>query len=425
MRALAARILSRVTAEGCSLTAALDEALPTIAQANDRSFVQALCFGVLRWYHRLDFILRQLAPKPIRDEEIRLLALLGLYQLEYSRVKPHAAVAETVSAAGRKTWAKPLLNGVLRSFQRDREALLERAEADETAAHSHPAWLIGKIRKNWPQDYPAILQQANRQPPMTLRVNLRQGGREDYLGVLQAAGIAARICRFAEAGLILENPVAVEKLPGFDSGRVSVQDEAAQLASTLLDLRPGHRVLDVCAAPGGKTLQILESHPDLGEMVAVDIAVDRLDKIRENLARGRLAATVLGGDAAQPSNWWDGRPFDRILVDAPCSATGVIRRHPDIKLLRKPEDIAQLQTLQRRILEAMHPVLAEGGLLVYATCSILKQENETQIESFLRDHPEFSEIPIQAEWGRTSGPGRQILTGEYDMDGFFYARLAK
>ncbi len=424
-RSLAADALLRVTAEGKSLTFALDEVLPRIQQDNDRSFVQALCYGVARWYFRLDFILRQLAPKPIRDEQIRLLALLGLYQLEYTRVKAHAAVAETVAAAGRKAWAKPLLNGVLRNFQRNRDRLMALADGDETAAFSHPDWLIGRLRKHWPHDYAEILAQANQPPPMSLRVNLQIGSREDYLASLREAGMNASMGTFARSCLKLESPVAVERLPGFREGKVSVQDEAAQLAAELLQLEPGQRVLDVCAAPGGKTLHMLEGNPDLEEVVAVDIDAERVEKIKENLARQNLAATGLCGDAADPSAWWDGKPFDRILLDAPCSATGVVRRHPDIKLLRKPEDIANLQDLQWRILDSIWPLLAVGGQLLYATCSILKEENESQMARFLLDHPDAREIPIEADWGRPVSVGRQILTGDHGMDGFYYARLAK
>ena len=424
-RTLTAQALRRVTAEGASLTAALGTVLPTIPQANDRAFVQALCFGVARWYFRLDFILRQLATKPIRDEEIRLLALLGLYQLEYTRVKPHAAVAETVEAAGRKAWAKPLLNGVLRTYQRERERLSALADADAEAATAHPAWLVGKIRKSWPEDWPAILDRANLPPPMGLRVNLGQGGRDAYLESLREAGIPAQACLFAESGIILEDPVPVERLPGFGAGRVSVQDESAQLAAGLLDLQAGQRVLDVCAAPGGKTLHILESQPGLAEVVALDIAPDRLAKINANLARVGLAARVMAGDAADPSAWWDGKPFDRILLDAPCSATGVIRRHPDIKLLRHAEDILPLSVKQRRILESIWPLLAEGGLLLYATCSILKEENEKLVAGFLHAHPDAREVPIDAAWGRPCLAGRQIVSGENGMDGFYYARLSK
>jgi 16S rRNA (cytosine967-C5)-methyltransferase len=422
---LAADVLSRVVGEGKSLTDALDEILPKIPRDIDRALVRALCFGVARWYHRLDFILGRLVAKPIRDTEVRLLALLGLYQLEYTRVKPHAAVSETVSALGGKIWAKPLLNAVLRRFQRERDGLLVLADADECAAFSHPAWLIGKTRKSWPEQCEAILHQANRQPPLTLRVNRRIASRTDYLLALGQAGIMAHPCRFAESAVTLQSPLAVQNLPGFAQGGVSVQDEAAQLAAGLLCLNKGQRVLDVCAAPGGKTLHILESRADMGEVVALDIAAGRLRRIDANLARAGVAATVVCGDALEPGGWWDGRPFDRILLDAPCSATGVIRRHPDIKLLRRPEDIPRLVDLQRRILYRVWPLLTVGGLMVYATCSVLKEENEHQIAGFLRDHADAAERPIEAEWGSPRQPGRQILSGEDGMDGFYYACLAK
>jgi 16S rRNA (cytosine967-C5)-methyltransferase len=235
----------------------------------------------------------------------------------------------------------------------------------------------------------------------------------------------AHPCRFAESGITLDNPVAVQSLPGFAQGRVSVQDEAAQLAAGLLELNSEHRVLDVCAAPGGKTLHILESRSDLGEVVALDISAERLGKIDENLARAGVVATVLCGDALEPADWWDGRPFDRILLDSPCSATGVIRRHPDIKLLRQPEDIPRLVDLQRRILNSVWPLLAEGGVMVYATCSLLKEENETQISAFLHRHPDAGELVIEAGWGHPRQHGRQILSGDDGMDGFYYARLVK
>ncbi|HUL11959.1 MAG TPA: 16S rRNA (cytosine(967)-C(5))-methyltransferase RsmB [Methylococcaceae bacterium] len=425
-RGLAAQTLVRVIGERRSLTAALEAILSKIPQENDRAFVQALCFGAMRWYWRLDFFLRQLAAKPIRDEEIRTLALLGLYQLEYTRVKPYAAVAETVAAAaGRKRWAKPFLNGLLRSYQRERERLQTLADADESASLSYPLWLIEQIRRDWPEDFAAILSRGNLQAPLVLRVNRLKCERARYLEWLAEAEIAARPCDFAESAAVLENPVAVERLPGFGEGWVSVQDEAAQLAAGLLDTQPGQRVLDVCAAPGGKTLHLLESCPDAGEVVALDIAPERVGRIRENLSRAGVRATVLTANATEPSTWWDGKPFDRILLDAPCSATGVIRRHPDIKLLRQPEDIAQLQTLQRRILEAVWPLLAEGGVLLYATCSILRRENEAQIADFLGSHPQAREMPITADWGRSMPCGRQILTGEAGMDGFYYARLCK
>jgi 16S rRNA (cytosine967-C5)-methyltransferase len=424
-RALSVEVLLRVAAKGESLNVALETVLPRIPEERDRALVKAFCFGVARWHFRLDFILRQLAPKPIRDESIRLLLLLGLYQLEYTRVKPHAAVAETVEAAGRKTWAKALVNGVLRAYQRERERLADLADRDAVAASAHPRWLLDLLREDWPDDWQGLIEQNNRQAPMSLRVYLSRCARETYLETLAQAGFAARPGLFADSAAILESPAAVERLPGFAEGWVSVQDEAAQLAAGLMALEPGLRVLDLCAAPGGKTVHILESCSGLADLVAVDIDPERIALIRENLARAGLRAKLRAGDSAKPSAWWDGRPFERILLDAPCSATGVIRRHPDIKLLRRPEDLAVLAATQTRLLEAAWSMLAEGGLLLYATCSVARRENEQRIADFLAAHPDARESPIEADWGRPCAHGRRIATGEADMDGFYYARLLK
>jgi 16S rRNA (cytosine967-C5)-methyltransferase len=242
---------------------------------------------------------------------------------------------------------------------------------------------------------------------------------------LEERGIIATKVEFCPSAIVLEKPVQVELLPGFSDGQVSVQDTAAQLAATLLEVQPGQRVLDVCAAPGGKTAHILEAQPQLQELVAIDIDEARMQRVRENLQRLKLSASLLVGDAANPQNWWDGQLFDRILLDAPCSALGVIRRHPDIKILRRADDIGQLQTLQKNILQAIWPLLAPGGILLYATCSILKQENEQQILSFLASHDDALVVPIVADWGIAGSCGRQIITGESGMDGFYYARLSK
>lgn len=424
-RSIAAEILVQVVGEGKILNLALESSLRNVPHDNDRAFVQALCYGVLRWYWRLDRILSALTRKPIKDLDVRMLALLGLYQLKYMRVKPHAAVAETVAAAGARTWAKPLLNGVLRSYQREQERLEADADADEAAASAHPEWLVGMLRKDWPEDYAELLRRNNEAPPLALRVNVLKQSPDAYLAASIAAGIPARAGEISRTAIIVETPVPVEKLPGFSEGVISVQDSAAQLAAPLLDLQPGQRVLDVCAAPGGKTAHILEICAGLRELVAVDIAPERLARIRENLVRAGLDATLLAADATRPETWWDGRPFDRILLDAPCSATGVIRRHPDIKVLRKPSDILDLQVLQGRILEAVWPLLAPGGRLLYATCSVLRRENECRIAEFLSAHREARELPIEADWGRAAAHGRKILTGDFGMDGFYYARLEK
>ncbi|MGZ5012247.1 MAG: 16S rRNA (cytosine(967)-C(5))-methyltransferase RsmB [Methylobacter sp.] len=424
-RLVAARVLSRVLQDGQSLTAALDNAFLAVESGKDRAFIQALCYGVCRQYHRLDYILSQLLDKPLKDADVKALALVGLYQLKYMRVKPHAAVSETVLAARKKPWAKSLINAVLRTYLREQEELEHKADKFQVAALSHPDWLIKQIEQDWPEQALNIFLENNLQPPMVLRVNLAKVSREQYLQLLIGQDIAAEPVSFCPSAIRLDKPVPVDMLPGFADGLVSVQDTAAQLAAGLLDVQPGHRVLDVCAAPGGKAAHILESQPQLKELVAIDIDESRMQRVSENCQRLKLQATLLVGDAANPSGWWDGKPFDRILLDAPCSALGVIRRHPDIKLLRRAEDIPQLQALQETILKAVWPLLAPGGLLVYATCSILKQENEQQVKAFLAEHSDAVELPINADWGAAGACGRQIFTGESAMDGFYYARISK
>ncbi len=422
IRARAAQAVCQVIG-GQSLAEVLPAALKRVPVAQ-HSFFKALCFGTLRWYHRLEFILEQLLHRPIKDPEVCALVMVGLHQLAFMAVKPHAAVAETVAAA--KPWSRSLVNAVLRSYLRQREALEAAADADYQAAVSHPAWLRQRIEQAWPEQAAVILAANNRHPPFSVRVNLARISREAYSQRLIDQGLVVRPVAAVDSALILEPPVPVEGLPGFAEGLVSVQDAAAQLAAPLLALQPGQRVLDVCAAPGGKTLHILESGLGLAELVAIDISPERLKRIRENLGRAEAAKVrLLCGDARKPQDWWDGRPFDRILVDAPCTATGVVRRHPDIKLLRRASDIAALAQGQRAILDAVWPLLAPKGLLLYATCSLLPEENEVQIQAFLRDHPEARWVPIKAAWGKATGCGRQILPGEQDMDGFFYARLEK
>jgi 16S rRNA (cytosine967-C5)-methyltransferase len=424
-RTLAAATLHDVVVDRHSLTWALGKRLPSLPDARDRAFVQSLCYGVLRAFEPLDFLLGELALKPIRDPEVRLLALIGLHQLRSMNVKPHAAVSETVEAAGRKSWAKPLLNAILRNYLRRRDELESRTLQDPASRDAHPAWLRERLAADWPERWETLVQQNNLPPPMTIRVNPLQEERAAYLERLAEAGIAARPCRHSPLGLTLESPVPVDALPGFADGRVSVQDEAAQLAAPLVGAEPGERILDICAAPGGKTLHMLELCRGGIEAVAVDIDAERCARIRENLERERLSATVVNGDARSPESWWDGRPFDRILLDAPCSATGVIRRHPDIKLLREARDLDTLHELQAAILDAAWPLLKPGGILVYATCSVIRAENELQINRFLETHCDAAELPLTADWGIPLRHGRQIPTGESGMDGFFYARLRK
>ena len=424
-RLIAAKVLTSVIRDGQSLTAALNNTLGVVESDKDRAFIQALCYGVCRNFHRLDYILSQMLDKPLKDLDVKALALIGLYQLKFMRVKSYAAVSETVLAARKKPWAKALINALLRSYLRGQEGFEQKADNVKSALVSHPDWLIQQIEQDWPMQAQQIFQQNNEQPPMALRVNLANISQDQYLQKLREQGIEAEAVSFCRSAILLNKPVVVDVLPGFNEGWVSVQDTAAQLAAELLDVQIGHRVLDVCAAPGGKAAHILERQPKVRELVAVDIDKLRLQRVNDNLQRLKLSAKLIVGDASKPEDWWDGQLFDRILLDVPCSALGVIRRHPDIKLLRRAEDINTLQVLQQRIMTAVWPLLAPGGIMLYATCSILKQENERQIETFLATNANAIEVPINADWGLVRRYGRQILTGESVMDGFYYALIRK
>ena len=424
-RLIAAKVLTSVIRDGQSLTAALNNTLGVVESDKDRAFIQALCYGVCRNFHRLDYILSQMLDKPLKDLDVKALALIGLYQLKFMRVKSHAAVSETVLAARKKPWAKALINALLRSYLRGQEGFEQKADDVKSALLSHPDWLIQKIEQDWPMQAQQIFQQNNEQPPMALRVNLANISQDQYLQKLRDQGIEAEAVSFCRSAILLNKPAVVDILPGFNEGWVSVQDTAAQLAAELLDVQIGHRVLDVCAAPGGKAAHILEHQPKVRELVAVDIDKLRLLRVNDNLQRLKLSAKLIVGDASKPEDWWDGQLFDRILLDVPCSALGVIRRHPDIKLLRRAEDINTLQVLQQRIMTAVWSLLAPGGIMLYATCSILKQENEQQIEAFLATNTNAIEVPINADWGLVRRYGRQILTGESAMDGFYYALIRK
>lgn len=425
-RWVAARVITRVLQDGQSLTLALDNALKAVESAQDKAFVQALSYGVCRYYHRLDFILNTLLDKPLKSLEVKALILIGLYQLKYMRVKPHAAVSETVQAGRKIVWAKALINAVLRGYLRKQDELELQADKVKMVSLSHPDWLTRQIQHDWPEQAETLLFENNQPPPMVLRVNLAKTSRDSYLQLLLEQTISAKTVNFIPAGIVLDKPVPIEALPKFAEGWVSVQDGAAQLAAHLLDVQPGHRVLDVCAAPGGKAAHILELQSNIGELVAVDIDENRMLRVSENLRRLDLQATLVLADATKPEDWWDGKPFDRILLDAPCSATGVIRRHPDIKLLRRDSDIAALTILQKTILNAIWPLLAPSGMLLYATCSVIKQENEDRMLEFLSTHEDASELRIDSsEWGVSRECGRQILTGKSSMDGFYYARIIK
>lgn len=424
VRALAARALAPVLAGKESLSDTLPAALAA-ASAQDRGLLQALTFTACRhalFYRVLLKPLLQKHPQPI----VEALLLIGLAQLRDLRVPDHAAISETVNAARElgQDRVTGLINAILRRYLREKNLLEAQAAY---ATHAHPEWLKTIFEKDWGRASAAALMQANNQEgPLTLRINTRQGTRENYLLQLQAQKINAEACAFSAVGLRVENISDVRTLPGFADGDLSVQDEAAQLTAPLLDAQTGMRILDACAAPGGKTAHILEATNNLA-LTALDISPARCLRIEENLQRLQLqnagTVKVIAADAVATNNWWDGKPFDRILLDAPCTATGVIRRHPDIKLLRRQSDIAATVKLQAGLLDALWPLLMPGGIMLYATCSLLKAENEEQITAFLQRTSNAREVIIDAEWGEARPHGRQLFTG--DNDGFYYARLIK
>ena len=415
-RTEAAKILQSVIYKGMSLSTALSN--------NDSSLVSDLCYGSLRWHEPLSYLLDELMTKKLKtkDKDVECLIRLGLYQIIYQKTPDHAAVGETVSALKglKKPWAKNLVNAVLRNFLRGQEKLLKQKDEYWPAKYAFPQWLLDRIKNAYPENWQSILSESNKRAPMTLRVNLTHQSREDYLEKLNEAGIEASLVEGVETAISLANPQNVFELPGFAEGDASVQDAAAQGASILLDCQDNMTVLDACAAPGGKTGHILESAKNL-TVIAVDSSEIRLKRVTENLERLKLNAKIIASDALVTDNFAKDIIFDRILLDAPCSATGVIRRHPDIKVLRRESDIKQLQQLQSDILDALWEKLKPSGVMLYATCSILPDENEMQIKAFIERHQdvEVIEIPL------AQGLGLQVFPGEEGMDGFYYAKLRK
>lgn len=416
----AARVVSCVL-QGRNLTQVLTESLRQHSQftAQQRGALQDLSYGSLRHYGRLAFVLNKLMERPARDVMLQHLLLVALYQLEFSKAGSHVIVDQAVRAAKRlNATSGGLVNGVLRNFQRKREMLLEAADRQDESRYSYPQWWIDALKKQYGDSACAILEAGNQHPPMALRVNARHATAMEYQALLASHDIAAQVVE--PDALILERPMAVERLPKFVEGWVSVQDAGAQYAACLLDVHNGMRVLDACAAPGGKAAHLLEL-ADV-ELVALDKDEQRLARVRENLQRLRLTAQIVCGDAAKPRGWWDGKPFQRILADVPCSASGVVRRHPDIKWLRRPADIDAFARQQAQILEALWPLLAIDGKLLYATCSIFGRENQQVIDVFLAQHSEATQekpvlLPDMARGG-------QLLPNE-QHDGFFYALLHK
>ena len=427
IRAKAARVLSRLADHRGSL----GEHLQAHRQAPEYGLLQEICFGVCRHHESLDFLLGQLLERPLRerDSDLKHLLLGALYQLRELAVPDYAAIDRTVEAAGqlRKQWSKPLVNAVLRNFQRRREDLEQRlARQPETIRLNHPAWLTDAIRADWPEEWLSILERNNGRPPMSMRVNPLRSSREEIVLSLRQAGLDCMPGELAQSAVYLAKPRPVDEIPGFAGGLLSVQDEASQLVPGLLGPEPGERLLDACAAPGGKTCHLLEFQPKAASCLALDRNALRSEMIRENLERLGLSAELAVADAADLSAWWDGSGFDRILLDAPCSATGVIRRHPDIKLLLRPGDVDHHGDAQFGLLEALWPCLKPGGRLLYTTCSLLRRENERVVSRFLAAAGDAKTVPITADWGIECAHGKQLLPGGANgPDGFYFCLLRK
>lgn len=415
LRSIAAKAINQVLDQGLSLSTVIPELQKNISD-KDKALLQEICFGVLRTLPQLEWIIQQLMDKPLKGKQriLHYLIMVGLYQLLYTRIPAHAALAETVNGAVtlKKPQLKGLINGVLRQFQRQQDILNERFQNNENR-FLHPSWLLARIQQAYPEQWMSIIEGNNQKPPMWLRVNQRHHSREEYLILLENEGIPAIADDSHPFAIRLENPCNVSLLPGFADGWVTVQDRSAQRCAELLAPKNKEQILDLCAAPGGKTTHILEIAPQ-AQVLAIDIDEQRLKRVQENLTRLKLNAVVKSGDGRYPEQWCAGTQFDRILLDAPCSATGVIRRHPDIKWLRRNDDIEQLAQIQKEILHAIWPYLKSGGTLVYATCSILPEENTQQIEAFLS-----STKDAQCDYQH------QCLPEQEGGDGFFYALIKK
>jgi 16S rRNA (cytosine967-C5)-methyltransferase len=432
-RAAAATAVHRVLHDGTTLDRALEAAAVNVPEGRERAQLRALAYGAVRWHCRHQALLSLLLNRPLRarDHILESLLSVGLFELEFGRSPDYATVSTNVAAARRlgRPRAAGLVNAALRRYQRERDTLLANALQQDEARYAHPGWLLRELRKAWPAHWQAVCDINQVEPPMWLRVNRAQTSPADYQQQLAAAGLQANAAPAFPEALRLTEPVAVDKLPGFAKGRVSVQDAASQLAAHLLDPEPGMRVLDACAAPGGKSVHLLERAGGQLHLQALDVDAERLQRLRQNLTRAGLTAQIITGDALTPDAWWDGEPFDRILVDAPCSATGVIRRHPDIRFLRRVADIAVLAERQREMLAQLWPLLRPGGRLLYATCSVLPAENRDVAGWFLDRTPSAAELrPLDEQLaGLTagSGPGYQLLPDLADTDGFYYLVLQK
>jgi len=414
---LAADAVGQVLA-GRNLTNVLETLFKSHSQITpqQRAVAQDLTYGTLRFYGRIQSVISQLLDKPLTHEGVHRLLLVALYQLLYDKASAHTVVNQAVEAAAtfKKSWAKGLVNAVLRNYLRRAEEFAEIGPQDEVARYSYPQWWIDKLKQQYPESWQAILESGNTHPPMSLRINLNKTSPQDYSAKLDAQDIAHQLV--GHQAVILSRPLPVEQLPGFLDGTVSVQDYGAQFAAELLNVAPNMRILDACCAPGGKTSHILEL-ADV-EMVALDHDAQRLERVQSNLDRLNLRASLQVGDAAKPDSWWDGKPFDRILADVPCSASGIVRRHVDIKWLRREVDVQTFAAQQAQILSSLWQLLAKGGKLLYATCSIFHEENQRQIDRFLEQHQDATQIKL-------THPKNGQLIPCAEHDGFFYALLQK
>ncbi|ROP48512.1 16S rRNA m(5)C-967 methyltransferase [Enterobacter sp. BIGb0383] len=422
LRSMAAQAVEQVVENGQSLSNVLPAMQQKVGE-KDRALLQELSFGVLRTLSQMEWLITRLMSRPMTGKQrtLHYLIMVGLYQLLHTRVPPHAALAETVEGAVaiKRMQFKGLVNGVLRQFQREQENLLAEFEKSD-ARYLHPSWLLKRLQLAWPSRWKGIVEANNQRPPMWLRVNRNHHSRDAWLALLTEAGHTGFTHPDYPDAVRLEAPMAVSALPGFDQGWVTVQDASAQGCMRFLEPQNGEQILDLCAAPGGKTTHILEVTPE-ASVLAVDVDESRLSRVYDNLKRLGMKATVRQGDGRFPSQWCEDKKFDRILLDAPCSATGVIRRHSDIKWLRRDRDIAELAKLQSTILDAIWPHLKSGGVLVYATCSVLPEENSQQVAAFLKRTPD-AEL---SETGTPEQPGLQNLPAADEGDGFFYAKLIK
>ncbi|MEI7035350.1 16S rRNA (cytosine(967)-C(5))-methyltransferase RsmB [Fulvimonas yonginensis] len=426
-RALAATALAEIALRGASLRDAMERHAPRLPDPRDRALLMALLSEGARWWLRFDPVLDRLLAQPLRrkDPAVHALLVLGLVQLEILQLQDYAAVAATVDAtrALKRPRLAGLVNAVLRRWQRERATLLATLDAAPPTRHAHPVWLAEAIARDWPAQAEAVLAADNHEPPLMLRVNRRRGSREALLERLHLDGQTAEPHPWLADAVVLPHSGEVTRLPGFAEGLFAVQDGAAQVAADLLGASPGQRVLDACAAPGGKACHLLE-RADV-TLTALDSDASRLRRIGQNLDRLGLCADLRVGDAATPQAWWDGAPYDRILVDAPCSATGVLRRRPDVRLHRRESDIPALAALQRGILQSLWPLLKPGGRLLYATCSLLRAENEATVGHLLGAVDDAQVVPFALPAGQAAAVGWQILPGEGELDGMYYAVLEK